>query len=65
MLFNLPPTVSSTEAVIDIINTTQEQVIKKGMIDPESQVSCKRIITNISLKNCYFVLCTEIFNQLL
>jgi len=39
MLFNLPPTKLSTEAVIDIINNTQEQVIKKGMIDPESQVS--------------------------
>lgn len=52
MIFNLPQTVSSTEAVIDIINTTQEQVIKKGMIDPESQVSRKRIITNFSLKNC-------------
>jgi len=50
MIFNLPQTVSSTEAVIDIINTTQEQVIKKGMIDPESQVNRKRIITNFSLK---------------
>ncbi|NP_001313558.1 SAGA-associated factor 29 [Acyrthosiphon pisum] len=39
MIFNLPQTVSSTEAVIDIINTTQEQVIKKGMTDPESQKS--------------------------
>jgi len=54
MLFNLPQTVSSTEVVIDMINTTQEQVIKKGMIDPESQVSCKIIITNISLKNCLY-----------
>ncbi|XP_015368138.1 PREDICTED: SAGA-associated factor 29 [Diuraphis noxia] len=39
MLFNLPPTKLSTEAVIDIINDTQEQVIKKGTIDPESQKS--------------------------
>lgn len=54
MLFNLPPTVLSTEAVIDIINNTQEHVIKKGMIDPESQVSHKTNNTNISLKNCLF-----------
>lgn len=39
MLFNVPPTKASTEAVIDVINTTQELVIKKGMIDPESQKS--------------------------
>jgi len=55
MLFSLPPTKISTEAVIDVINTTQELIIKKGMIDPESQVSRKRIITNISLKK-FFVL---------
>lgn len=47
MLFNLPPTMTSTEAVINIINTTQEQIINKGMIDPESQVSLNRIISNI------------------
>jgi len=39
MLFNVPPTKLSAEAVVDIINNTQEQVIKKGTIDPESQVS--------------------------
>lgn len=41
MLFNVPPTKLSTDTVIDIINNTQEQVITKGTIDPESQVSCE------------------------
>jgi hypothetical protein len=31
--------VTCNEAVIDNINNTQELVIQKGMIDPESQVS--------------------------
>ncbi|XP_060837244.1 SAGA-associated factor 29 isoform X2 [Rhopalosiphum padi] len=38
-LFNVPPIIANNVSVIDIINTTQELVIKKGMIDPESQKS--------------------------
>lgn len=38
-LFDLVPIIKNNESTINQINSTQDKVIKKGTIDPESQVS--------------------------
>lgn len=38
-LFDISPALKSNEVIIERLNSTQDQIIKKGMIDLESQVN--------------------------
>lgn len=66
-IFEIPSTVNTNHVLIDKINNTQDQVIKKGMIDPESQVCLKFLIFFVMkyVLNLNLTFCTEIINKLL